>query len=569
MAIRLKKTDVVVVGLGAVGGVAVLPLARTGLKVIGLEAGPRISLRDMPSDEIRLSIRNGNGLKNNREIPTVRRSSSEVAVPGREFGNMANSVGGNSLHYCSQSWRLNPWIYKIRSETIKRYGEGALPKGTTVEDWPFGAETLEPFHDKVERAIGVAGEAANLRGRLTGRGNVFEAPRRREYPMPPLRRMGYHGLLIDAANRLGWHPFPAPSAVNSVAGYGGRPVCTYCGFCSGIGCHSGAKGSTDLTTVPAAERTGNLKVVPNARVTRITVDREGKASGVVYLKGRREYFQPASVVLLAAYAYEITRLLLLSKSTAYPNGLSNNHGQVGLHFFTHAGPSVTGLFPGRQLNRWTGQGSQAIHVDDFDADNFDHTGLGFIGGGSMDGRGDAKPIGLIRGATPPGVPRWGSAWKAWIHENANSMGTIGSGGGTDTLPYEQLYLDLDPTHRDSLGFPVIRVTYDYTDNENRMHAFILAKQRQWLLEMGASVTWGTLPVANPVSVHAYGGARMGDDPDRNVVDRWGMSHEVPNVGVLGGAVMGSSGGHNPTQTVQALAWRTSEHIVKNWKSIGG
>ena len=569
MAIKkLKKVDVVVVGLGAVGGVGVLPLAKSGMKVVALEAGPNRDPRAYPSDEILLSVRNHNGPKQNQEIPTWRRNTSQVALPARQFGAMMNGVGGTSLHYNSQSWRLDPWTFRERSSVIARYGAGMLPPGTTMEDMPFSYDDVEPFYEKVEWAIGVAGTAGNLNGVKNPEGNTLEGPRKKGYPMPPLRYSGWHSLIKPAAQKLGWHPFRAPSAVVTTAGFQGRPTCSYCGFCSGIGCHSGAKSSTNVTTIPQAMATKNLEVVTSARVIRINTDSSGRVTGVLYLKGNQEYFQPASVVFLATFAWENSRLLFLSASKAFPNGLANNHGQVGKHYFTHAGPTTNGLFT-TATNRVNGQGSQALHCDDWEADNFDHTGLGFIGGGSIDGRSEQKPIGYVRGGVPPDVPMWGSAFKAWVHANINKVGSIGSGGGTNSVPYQQFFMDLDPTHKDSLGFPVIRVTLDYTAVENRMHQYLLDKQKQWLLEAGAIKTWSTLPTPNPVAVHSFGGTRAGTNEGTNVADAFGMAHEVPNLGFMGGSTMGAGGGHNPTLTAQALAWRTAEHVIANWNTIAG
>ena len=154
-----------------------------------------------------------------------------------------------------------------------------------------------------------------------------------------------------------------------------------------------------------------------------------------------------------------------------------------------------------------------------------------------------------------------------MHDNINKVGSIGTGGCSNMIPYDQWYMDLDPTVKDSLGIPVTRVTYDFTPTETRLAAFILDKQKQWLLEAGAIETWSTPPGPSPYSVHSYGGTRMGDDPTTNVTDEWGMAHEVPNLGVMGAAVMGIAGGHNPTLTAQAIAWRTADHVAKNWKSI--
>jgi len=181
MAIDLKKTDVVIVGLGAVGGVAALPLARAGLEVIGLEAGTWLSPRDFAPDELRNNFRGWPqaAQKANTEIPTHRPNASAPYSPRLPIHPMMNAVGGTSLHYWAQSWRLNPWDFKVVSETTRRYGAGRIPKGSTVEDWPFGLEELEPFYDKVEYEVGVSGQAGNVGGTIDQRGNIFEGARAR------------------------------------------------------------------------------------------------------------------------------------------------------------------------------------------------------------------------------------------------------------------------------------------------------------------------------------------------------------------------------------------------------
>src|SRR5436190_17116692 len=323
MATTLKKTNVVIVGLGAAGGVACLPLAQAGIEVIGLDAGPRLSTRDMAPDELRLSrnVWPPGPQKTDTEAPTFRPNASATAIQGAH--PMMNAVGGTSIHYWAQSWRLNPWDFKVRSETTRRYGASRVPKGSTVEDWPFDYDELEPYYDKVEYAIGVSGKAGNLNGKKDERGNIFEAPRKREFPMPPLRSTGFSEKMAAAAKSLGWHPAPGPAAIASKS-FDGRAGCAYHGFCSGAGCHISAKSSTAVTTIPKAEKTGKFTVVAEARVTKVEVDRNGRASGVTYVKGGEEYFQPADVVLVAGYVYENVRLLLISTSMAYPRGLSNN-----------------------------------------------------------------------------------------------------------------------------------------------------------------------------------------------------------------------------------------------------
>jgi gluconate 2-dehydrogenase alpha chain len=565
MATDLKKTDVIIVGLGAAGGVAALPLVRAGLEVIGIESGAWLSTRDFPPDELRNNFRGWpqSVQKANNEVPTHRPNASAPYSPRPAFHPMMNAVGGTSLHYWAQSWRLNPWDFKVVSETTRR--NGGIPKGSTVEDWPFGLEDLEPYYDLVEYEVGVSGQAGNIGGRIDQRGNVFEGPRKREYPMPPLRGTEFTEMMGNAARRLGWHAFPGPAAINSRS-YEDRAGCFYHGYCARGGCPINAKNSTAVSTIPKAQATGRLKIVTQAIVTNVVVDqRTGRVSGVTYVKGGQEYFQAADVVLIAGYTYENVRLLLLSKSRAFPNGLANNAGQVGRHYFSHFQTmSVSALFP-FDLNNWYGLPAQGVAVDNWADDNFDHAGLDFIGGGNLWIYSDRRPIGAASMDTFGKAPSWGLAWKSFVKGNADRWNTAYI--QKTTLPYEDNYLDLDPTEKDALGFPVIRITADYKDNERKMGAFIQDKMVQWYMEAGA-VAVEKLPVGTMgPSTHAYGGTRMGDNRETNVVNRFGFSHEVPNLGVLGASVMGTSGARNPTLTVQALAWRTAEHLTRNWNTI--
>ena len=358
---RLEGADVVIVGLGAAGGVASLPLARAGLKVIGLEAGGWLGPRDFGPDELRNNYRNWPQAvqKCAGEAPTVRATASDRAVQGGH--PMMNAVGGTSMHYWAQSWRLNPWDFEVASATRRRYGAGRIPAGSTVEDWPFGYEELEPFYDLVEHTVGVSGQAGNVLGDIDRRGNIFEGERRRPYPMQPLRASPFTELMGAAARGLDWNPFQGPAAITTEA-YDGRPPCQYHGFCSRGGCHVRSKSSTAFTAIPKAQETGNLEVVPYARVTRVVAGGDGRVTGVEYVKGNEHFYQPAQVVLLAGYTYENVRLLLLSESSAFPNGLANNSGQVGRHYLSHhQGAPVTALFD-RDLHNWYGLPAQGVAI---------------------------------------------------------------------------------------------------------------------------------------------------------------------------------------------------------------
>jgi gluconate 2-dehydrogenase alpha chain len=572
VAINLKPVDVVVVGLGAAGGVAVLPLTRGGLKVAGLEAGAWMNpAKDFKADEIHNNVRGmiTTGDKIRREAPTFRADPNQPAQRGAP-SPMMNAVGGTSIHYHAQSWRLKPWDFKTVSEVRKRYGASYFPRGSTLEDWPIGWDDIEPFYDIAEREVGVSGKAGNIQGKLDREGNIFEGPRQREYPMPHLRTCDYLEHMKQAGRSLGWNPFHSPAAINSVA-YNGHGACGYHGYCDRGGCHLQAKNSTCFSTIPKALQTKNLTVTDRAQVTRIVADSNGRVTGVQYIRDNREYFQPAKAVLVGSYTYENVRLLLLSKSPAYPNGLSNNHGQVGKHYFGHwdaqAGTGVTALFP-MDLNVWYGAIlSQGVVIDEWADDSFDHSGLGFIGGASMTVNTEKHPIAAAASNTFGQAPQWGSRWKAWIHQNAGRW--VSAYLQANSFPYENTYLDLDPEAKDPIGDPVIRVTSGPKENERQACLYAQSKMEEWFKAAGAiAVTKGN-PTGPRLSTHTYGGTRMGDNPETSVVDKWGFSHETSNLGLLGGSVFGTSGARNPTLTIQALAWRTADHLVKNWKGIAG
>lgn len=557
---ELEKTDVVIVGLGAAGGIASHMLANAGLKVVGLEAGPRLNRADFLAnyDELEgTSFNNHTGEpKANHEVPTWRRTAdSNIEKPAFAV-RMANMVGGTSVHYAAQSWRFRKDDFTIRSSTIERYGEEALPEGSALQDWPVNYDDLEPYYEKVEALIGVSG----VRG-----GNPFESPMASEYPLPPLQRAGYPEMGREAMERLGYNPFQGPMAILSEE-YNGRQACTYCGYCTGFGCWNDSKSSTLVSAIPEAEATGNLEVRPNSRVFKVLVDDSGRASGVEYRgEDGQMYIQPASLVILSSYTFENVRLLLLSKSDQFPNGLANNNGQVGKYYFTHGLPGVNAFFEDKNLNRSSGAFGQNATIDDLNGDNFDHSDLGFIRGACIQATmGESHPIGSS-GALPPGAPQWGREYKRFLKENGQAVAGIST--LLEVLPYEDNFLDLDPEKTDPDGVPVIRITYDIKENEKRMWDHLLPRIEEILKEMGATEIWSHPIDTNPIMGHDMGGARAGDDPATSVVDRYLLTHEVPNLAIMGGAVLPSGGGFNPTETFQAWTWLACEYIAKNFTDI--
>lgn len=549
-----------IIGLGAAGGTAAKVLAEADIDVVGLEAGPRLSTNQFAQqlDEI-----GGNNFRNrlgepkvNHEVPSWRPSSGVKSQAPPIAIRMMNGVGGTSVHWGAQSWRMRRDDFNIRSQTVNAYGDDALPWNHAIADWPLTYDELESYYDSVEYAAGVSGE---------GGSNPFESPRSRDYPMPPLRKMGYARMAEQAMSDLGYHPFPQPAAINSQT-YDNRPACTYCGFCGGFGCWNGSKSSTLVTTIRDAEETGNLEVRPNSRVTRITHDENLRATGVEYVDESGEtVFQPAGFVILSTYVYENTRLLLLSKTAQFPAGLANNHGQVGRYYMAHSFISVNGLFPDKQLNLFSGTSGQATAMDDLNGDNFDHGDADFIRGAVIFASNGNLPIGSAS-SIPPDVPSWGQAYKDWIRNNANSVGAVFA--QMENLPYQDNYLDLDPDKTDPHGVPIVRVTYNFHDNEHNAGQFMTQKLTEILKHMGATKTWyGFPPVPIPVNSHAYGGTRMGEDPRASVVDRHCISHEVPNLAVMGASCFPSTSGYNPTETVQALSWWSADYIAENFGEL--
>jgi gluconate 2-dehydrogenase alpha chain len=321
-----------------------------------------------------------------------------------------------------------------------------------------------------------------------------------------------------------------------------------------------------VTAIAEAEKTGKLHIRTNSRVMEITADAKGRVTGVKYLDAHGKlHEQPARFVILATYVYENNRLLLLSKSKAYPDGLCNNRAQVGKYYRSQASIGVSGLYPGSSLNLWAGTGGQTTVMDDLDGDNFDHEGLGFIRGASVQVGTNNMPISQAS-SVPPTVPLWGSTYKRWIHENSDSVGALF--GQMETLPYEANFIDLDPVKTDDLGIPVARLTFDVYENEVKMAAYLTEKLTEIHKAAGATQTWGgPAPSVIPVYSHAYGGTVMGDDPSNSVVDRYGVAHEARHFAVMGGSTFVSVSGYNPTETLQALAWYGAEHIAKNFDSL--
>jgi len=566
-----EKTDVVIIGVGAAGGVLAAELGKAGMKVIGLERGPRLTTQDFnPHDELRYFTRQDLRPNIKRQPVTWRPNANARAnpIPVQNYGNQA---GGGTVHYGAVSWRFHEDDFRARSQTIERYGASAIPEDSSLVDWPLSYADLEPYYDRIEYELGVSGKAGNLQGRKIDGGNVFEAPRRREFPLPPLV-VDQAGAVFDAAaKKLSYHPFSTPRAILSKA-YKGRPGCTYCGFCQAFGCHVGAKSSILVTVLPQADATGNFKLITGAMCFRVNSDNSGRVTGVAYWgpDGSDNTIE-AELVILTPFIYDNTRLLLLSKTDKFPNGLANSSGQVGKHLTAHMMPNVYVAFDDRHINNYMGPSAQKHTIDDFNADNFNHADVGFIRGSQISvgtGNLEGGPISLTTTAPPSGVPRWGAAYRDFLAKYyARHAAMVAQ---TENLPYADQTIDLDPNVRDAWGLPAPRLTYDWRrPNELARVEFMMKKMEEIGRAMGATHVWRAPLGPGAPGAHHEGGTRMGTDPKTSVVNRYGQSWDIPNLFVIGSSTFPSMSGFNPTLTIQALAYMSADAIVNRYKKNPG
>ena len=566
-----EKADVVIVGVGAVGAIMAAELGKAGMRVIGLERGPRHQTADFAGqDELRYFQRQD--LRPNvKKTPITWRPNTRTRSSPVRVQNYGAQVGGGTVHYGAVSWRFHEDDFRVRSQTIERYGVRAIPEDSSVIDWPLSYVDLEPYYDRAEYELGVSGKAGNLQGRKIEGGNIFEAPRQREFPLPALVVDRSAQIFEEGAFTLGYHPFPTPRAIISQP-YKGRPGCSYCGFCSTHGCHIGAKSSTLVTMIPQADATGNFKLITGAMCHRVNSD-DSRVRGVSYYgpDGSDNTIE-AELVILSTYIYDNVRLLLLSKTAKFPAGLANSSGQVGKHVMAHIGAKVYAAFDTRYVNNYMGPNAQKHGLDDFNADNFDHTGLGFIRGSQVavaTANLEGGPIGSALGLEPPpGTPRWGAAYRDFFTKYFARHVVLMS--ETENLPYPDQTIDLDPDVRDAWGLPAPRVTYDWRrPNELKGVAFIQDRLEEMGRALGATHVWRAPLGRGAPGPHTQGGTRMGSDPKNSVVNRYSQSWDIPNLFLVGSSTHPSMSGFNPTLTIQALAYLSADAIVNRYRKNPG
>jgi gluconate 2-dehydrogenase alpha chain len=575
----MPHVDVVVIGMGWTGSIMARELADTGLRIVGLERGPyRDTIPDFSApnafDEMRWNS-HGEMFQNlSRQTLTFRNNPAQTALPMRRLGAFlpGEGLGGAGIHWNGQHWRFLPTDFVVRSHNEQRYGRNFVGSDLTIQDWGMTYDDLEPFYDKFEYVCGTSGKAGNLKGQIQPNGNPFEGPRQREYPTPPLKQGYGPRLFAEAAAKIGHKPFPQPASNMSQDSYTNPDgvqlgPCTYCGFCERYGCYNWSKASPLNTVLPIALKNPNFELRCESHVTRIELTPDKRmARGVTYIDvAGRESFQPADLVLLCAFQLHNVRLLLVSRiGSPYDPGTAR--GQIGRNFAYQTVANVYPFFAGKRMNAYAGAGAMGMAVDDYNGDNFDHGPHGFIGGGYILAQTTGeRPI--QQTVLPNNTPRWGAGWKRAMRDwYDRSFGILAHGA---SMARRQNYMDLDPTYRDAFGMPLVRLTFDFPDNDVKMRSFLVARLNEIAHAMNPSSIKVALPPV-PFSIvpyqttHVTGGAILGASPKDSVVNTYLQSWDVPNLFVHGASAFPQNPGYNPTNTLAALSYRSAEALKSRY-----
>jgi gluconate 2-dehydrogenase alpha chain len=344
-------------------------------------------------------------------------------------------------------------------------------------------------------------------------------------------------------------------------------ACTYCGFCERFGCANYSKASAQTTILPVLMVKPNFEARTECEVLKINLSNDGKtAKSVTYIDaGGTEYEQPGDMVLICAYSLMNVRLMLLS-GIGTPYDPSTGKGTVGRNYCYQTSCSASLFLEGKHFNPFIASGAMGQTFHDLNGDAFDHAPLDFVGGAGIScDSSNGRPI--LYHPTPPGTPRWGAAWKkaaADGYRNAMSIGAQGS-----SYPVRQNYLDLDPVYTDRHGRPLLRITFEFPDNDvamshymsDRLETMARALNPKHLSVSRIRKEWNAVPYQ---STHNTGGAIMGENPRTSAVNKYLQSWDVPNVFVIGASAFAHNAGMNPTGTVGALAFWAAKAITTRY-----
>lgn len=511
--------DVLIIGAGASGACVAWSLAETRMRILCLEQGDWTNPSEYPSAGRDWEARQFGDFAispNRRARPTdypINDDASPIKIVN------FNGVGGGTVLYAGHFPRLHPSDFRVRS------------LDGVADDWPVDYRTLEPFFAENDRIMGVSGLA----------GDPAYPPK--SVPMPPLP-LGRSGARFGRAmNALGWHWWPSDTTLATID-YEGRARCINLGHCL-YGCAQGAKASTDITYWPAAIRAG-VELRTRCRVREIVTNEHGMASGVVYYgPDGVERFQGAEVVILACNGVGTPRILLNSASGRFPSGLANSSGLVGKNLMLHPYAHAYG-YAEEPLDGNRGPGLCLWSQEFYETER----SRGFVRGYTFQfGRGTGA-ISEAISSTAAGRLPWGADHHRVYRQLLNRR--IGMSAICEDLPEEHNRVTLDPALKDGHGIPAPRIDYTLSENSRRMMEHALARATEILHAAGATDIRTESPLMN-AGWHLLGTARMGTDPARSVVNEWGRSHDVKNLFIVDGSIFVTSGGVNPTSTIQALA----------------
>jgi choline dehydrogenase-like flavoprotein len=524
------EPDVLIIGAGPTGAVAAKCFAAAGLRVVVLEQGDWPDYSRARADHADFELTAGRYWSGN---PNRRQSPADYPIDDAQSDISAvlyNAVGGGTVIYAAHWQRNLPSDFRVRT------------LDGVADDWPLTYEDLQPFYEKVEGDFGVSGLAGDP---------AFPAGKGPPLPPPPLAAMGRR--VARAHNRLGWHWWPAPNAIATRA-HGPLRACTQRAACM-WGCVEGAKGSVDLTHWPQSIRAG-VRLITGARVRRLEVNTRHLVTGAVYVDRQGvEHCQKAALTVLGANGIGTPRILLLSASSRFPDGLANSSGLVGRRLMMHPFGTVVGLFH-EDLGSTHGLWGQHIHCLEFYETD---SARGFLRGAKWGLQPTGGPLSMTRSYPWGENPIWGASFHKKLRQRLGHSAMWGI--ICEDLPEDENRVVLDPLLKDHDGIPAPKLIYRMSENSRRLLEFHLQRARDSLEAAGAFETV-IAPLIRETGWHLLGTAKMGTNPATSVVDAWGRCHDVPNLYIFDGSIWPTSSGMNPTATIAALALRCAEHLVE-------